>query len=275
LKVQTTGPSISLRFFNAFAAYSTRTSQPIRISSLKAKALLAYLAMHAGEEIPRERLGKLLWPTALADGRQNVRQCLLELQHNLKPYCDDLFIVTRDTIAIRADAVSTDVRDFERYAKSGDVQNADILCTGEFLATCSPESEDYASWIASERARLSALCCSVFRTLARVYDHNHRGAAAIRVAEKLVKFDPLREEWQRLLIELYARYNGRATALKYGKQVIGLIERELEADAEPETLALLDAVRRGDFINRAMELPVNPSAPQSTIGSAPELHPLG
>jgi len=253
VKVHAKGPSISLRFFNGFAAYSTRTSQPIRISSLKAKAMLAYLAMHAGEAQSREQLAKLLWPTALTDGRHNVRQCLLALPHDLKPYCDDLFVTTRDTVAIRSEAISVDVFDFERYAKSGDVENADVLCTGEFLATCTRESEEYVSWIASERARLSATCCSVFRTLARVHDLHHRGALAIRVAEKLVKFDQLREDWQRLLIELYARHNGRAAALRYGKQVIGLIQRELEAEPEPKTLALLDAVRRGEFASQPAE----------------------
>jgi DNA-binding SARP family transcriptional activator len=260
-EVHISGPSISLRFFNGFAAYSTRTSQPIRISSLKAKALLAYLAMHPGEALSRQRLARMLWPATTADGRHNVRQCLSVLQQDLKPFCEDLFLVTRETIAIRSSAISVDVTEFERYAKRGDVERAGELCSGMFLADCTPETEDYVVWIECERARLAALCCSVLRTLARLHDINHRGASAIRVAEKLVSFDPLREDWQRLLIELYARYNGRAAAINYGKKVVQLIERELEAHAEPATLTLIEAIRSGEFSQRDIR-------PSKTVAAA-------
>jgi DNA-binding SARP family transcriptional activator len=47
----------------------------------KARALLAYLAMHNGERVPRERLADLLWPYQDTEqARHSLRNCLLEVR---------------------------------------------------------------------------------------------------------------------------------------------------------------------------------------------------
>ena len=47
----------------------------------KARALLAYLAMHEGERVPRDRLADLLWPYQDTEQtRHSLRNCLLEVR---------------------------------------------------------------------------------------------------------------------------------------------------------------------------------------------------
>jgi DNA-binding SARP family transcriptional activator len=241
-------PIVKLLLFNGFAAFNPRTTRQIRISSRRAQKLLAYLAMNPGQQTSRERLAKLIWPASVADGRHSLRQVLSTLLRDLKSHNGDIFAVERETIAVRKGAISVDVIEFEQLAKRGDIEVAEELCTGEFLADFKPKNEEYGAWIDSERARLALLCASVFPTLARLHDINRRGASAIRVAEKLVKFDRFREDWQRLLIELYARYQGRGAAIKYANKISAQIKRELQAEIEPDTLSLIEAVRRGELI---------------------------
>jgi DNA-binding SARP family transcriptional activator len=241
------GQYISLRLFGTFAAFSTQTSKPICITSIKARALLAYMAMHPGQKFSRPELSKLLWPNGSGEARQNLRQCKLVLQQDLKNYCEDLFIGCRETLGIRSNAVSVDVLEFQRLANSGDVEGAAELCTSDFLGACTLEAEDFVEWVARERARLALIGESVFGTLARLHAMQGRGALAIRAAQRLVKFDIYREDAQRLLIELYARYNGRAMALQYGERVSQMLADDLSVAVEPATKHLLEAVRRGDF----------------------------
>lgn len=236
-----------MRLFGTFAAFSVKTSQPIRISSVKARGLLAFLAMNPGQEFSRAELSKLLWSNSSGEGRHNLRQCKLALQLELKNHCPNIFLSSRDTIGIRASAVSVDAIEFERLANRGDVEAAAELCTSDFLSSCSPETEEYVDWIARQNARLSLIGASVFGTLARFHDMHGRGALAIRAAQRLVKFDVYREDSQRLLIELYARYNGRAIAIEHGERLSQLLLRDLQVGVEPATKALLEAVRQGVF----------------------------
>lgn len=246
-EVQTIGPSISLRLFGTFTAVSVPASQPIRISSVKARGLLAYLAMHPGQEFSRAELSKLLWSNSSGEGRHNLRQCKLALQQDLKGHCPDIFISSRDTIGIRAGTLSVDALEFERLANRGDIEAAAELYTSDFLSSCSPETEEFVDWIARQNARLSLIGASVFGTLARYHDMHSRGALAIRAAQRLVKLDVYREDSQRLLIELYARYNGRVVAIEHGERLAEMLMRDLQVDIEPATKALLDAVRQGVF----------------------------
>mgnify|MGYP001317706917 CR=1 FL=1 len=246
-RVQLPGPSISLRLFGFFTVTSASSGQPIHISSIKARGLLAFLAMHPGQEFSRSELSKLLWSGSSGEGRHNLRQCKLALQNDLKNEGADLFISCRDTIGIRAGAISVDVIEFERLANSGDIEAAAELCEGDFLASGAPQTEEFIEWVSRQQARLSLIGVSVFGSLARYYDMHGRGALAIRAAQRLVKFDVYREDSQRLLIELYARYNGRSVAIEHGERFSRMLSRELDVDVEPATRALIEAIRRGNL----------------------------
>lgn len=84
----------------------------IAISSRRARALLAILCLSGGEPIERDMLRKLLWPGRYpAQGKASLRQSLLNLGRLLVPLGPDLLIISRNSVALRTDAITIDMLD--------------------------------------------------------------------------------------------------------------------------------------------------------------------
>ncbi len=99
---------------SATLAGAFRLYQPdgreILISSRRARALLAILCLLGGEPIERDTLRKLLWPGRYpAQGKASLRQCLLTLGRLLVPLGPDVLIITRESVALRTDAITIDL----------------------------------------------------------------------------------------------------------------------------------------------------------------------
>src|ERR1700674_2172614 len=70
----------------------------------KARALLGYLCLASGARVPRASLATMLWDRvgdALA--RASLRQALRELSAAMGAFADELILVDRDTVGLRAD----------------------------------------------------------------------------------------------------------------------------------------------------------------------------
>src|SRR5215470_16486776 len=76
---------ITLRVLGRFAVVADGVpSIELRISSRKACAMLAYLAMHPDRRASREHLATFLWGDRRDEhARQSLRQCLLTLRRDL------------------------------------------------------------------------------------------------------------------------------------------------------------------------------------------------
>ena len=93
----------------AFRLYQP-DGREILISSRRARALLAILCLLGGEPIERDTLRKLLWPGRYpAQGKASLRQCLLNLGRLLVPLGPDVLIITRESVALRTDAITIDL----------------------------------------------------------------------------------------------------------------------------------------------------------------------
>ena len=221
---------------------------PTRISSRKGRALLAYLAMHPEHCAGREQLATLLWgdrPDQQA--RLSLRQCILSLRTALSE-AGDVLVLEADTVALRMHHVQVDAVDFGRLGQSAaaeDMERAAQLYSGEFLADLSIEAEDFADWMQSERSRLTAMAARVFESRTEQLDITGCGQQAVNTADRLVALDPLREDWQRRMLRVCARHQGRDAALARAKALIALLKAELEVEPEPATIALIDEIRSG------------------------------
>lgn len=85
--------------------------KPVTLPTRKSGALLAYLALHASQPIPRVRLADYFWPEGRTP-RANLRAELARLRSALE---DDsrqsrLFVVNRDSITLPADNAEIDVQ---------------------------------------------------------------------------------------------------------------------------------------------------------------------
>src|SRR5712691_1184478 len=83
----------------------------------KARALLAYLAVHGGQAVSRERLADLLWPYQDSEqARHSLRNCLLELRKALGPSAAGHLVT--DFVSCRIQHAFVDLDRFERLSRS-------------------------------------------------------------------------------------------------------------------------------------------------------------
>ena len=95
------------------------------ISNRRARALLAMLCLAQGEAIDREFLSKLLWAGRFeAHAKASLRQCLLELGKVLASCGQDIIDVSHTNVALREDAIRTDLDALEDALASADFGNA-------------------------------------------------------------------------------------------------------------------------------------------------------
>src|SRR5262245_39861199 len=107
----------SIELFNGLRA--TSGGQVItRFRTQKTGALLAYLAYYFDRAHAREALFELLWPECLPEaGRDRLSTELSSLRHQLEPPGvprGAVIVADRTSVGLNADAVTTDVAQFER-----------------------------------------------------------------------------------------------------------------------------------------------------------------
>ena len=99
--------------FGRFRLWTSDGSEVV-ISNRRARALLAMLSLAKGEAIDRDFLSKLLWPGRFeAHAKASLRQCLLDLGKLLLPCGTEIIVVSRGSVALRPDSLSTDLDTLE------------------------------------------------------------------------------------------------------------------------------------------------------------------
>jgi DNA-binding SARP family transcriptional activator/TolB-like protein/Tfp pilus assembly protein PilF len=241
---------------------------PIRLSTRKAGALVAYLAMSPDQAASREELATLLWGNCSdPQARQSLRQALAFLRKDLGS--PDLFTADTNMVRLKPGFWSVDALGFESLSKSqdpADLDKAATLFCGDFLAGLNIEEDGFAEWVRAQRVRTqlaAARLCEMFAGRPHLVSDGERVVAA---AERLLALDPLREDWQRLALTLYARYRGSSEALAQYEAFASLLRRELDVAPEPDTEALIARIRNDEIahprkIEPAFRVPAAASAP--------------
>ena len=237
---------VAFRFFDGFSAFDPHGGGLIVVRSRKSRALLAYLAIECGREVSREKLADLLWgnhPDDLA--RQSLRQCLAELRAIFRATAPDMLLTTRETVGLRPDLISVDALEFLELTQGLAFDQAARIYRGEFLGNLGLESTPFAEWVRTQRNHFASIAATVFQLSAEKWDAVGEGKQAIAAAERLVEIDAFREDWQRLLIRLYARYLGRQRAVSQARNFAAVLRRDLDVDPEPATLDLVRRIKQG------------------------------
>ncbi len=230
---------------------------PIQLPTRKSGALLAYLGMSRDYAASREELAALLWGDCSdQQARQSLRQALALLRKELGPS----HLCTVDTQIVRLDPAhwSIDARDFETLARSQkaeDLSDAARLFAGDFLAGVNIDEEAFDGWLGGQRTRLQLAAGHLCETFVKRPDLVIDAAQALSAVEQLMALDPLREDWQRIAITLYARYRGKNEALARANIFAGLLQRELGVAPERETRAMLKSIKGNDALSPVAALP--------------------
>jgi DNA-binding SARP family transcriptional activator/TolB-like protein/Tfp pilus assembly protein PilF len=240
---------ISLRVLGGFTVVIEGTSEELRISSRKACALLAYLAMLPDQRASREHLASFFWGDRNDElARQSLRQCLTSLRGDLAAASVEVLVVDPNTVGLQSKIVAVDAVEFLELADSSKVSDLDRaagIYRGEFLADFYLD-ETFDAWVCKTRNQVDSAAARLFETHAKLADAEGEGEQAIQAVERLIRFDPLREDWQRLAVQIYARYRGREQAIVHADEFVMLLKTKLGVEPEPATKIAIDEIRRQD-----------------------------
>ncbi len=203
------------------------------------QSLLAYLAIHRTAPQPRTHLAYQLLPDSTdAQALTNLRNAVHRLRHTL-PNADAFLHVTRQGLQWQAERPDVswilDVQEFERaLAQADEAERAQDLKAarraftravevyqGDVLPSC------YDEWIIPVRDRLRQAFLQALDRLIGLLEGEREYAAAIGVAQRLLRLDPLHEAAYRQLMRLYAASGDRASALRTYHTCTTVFEREL------------------------------------------------
>ena len=246
------------------------------VESPRLQSLLAYLLLHRGAPQSRHRLAFLFWPDSPEDqALTNLRNLLYRLRHSL-PDADRFIDVDRKTLQWRTSSpYELDVARFEdALERAGEalersdsdtaqarrfLEQAVELYRGDLLPSC------YDDWIDASRQRLRQTFKQALMRLMQLLEDERDYPAAIRVAQRLIRHDPLHEVTYRRLMRLHALMGDRASALRTYHQCSTVLEQELDVEPSPSTREIYERLVRLDRTS------IVPSTPPGRAGAASTL----
>jgi DNA-binding SARP family transcriptional activator len=231
----------------------------------KRLGLLCYLALAHARFTRRDTLLALFWPE-LSDeqARNNLRQSVHYLRRELG---SDVLEVRGDgSLAVDPERLWCDAAAFLELSQSGRYAEALDLVRGEllpglFVPGASPELEQ---WFDAQRVRLRGLAADTAMAHAEEREAAGHAVDAVRWGRWAFERVPQSEAILRRLIALLDRRGDRFGALLAYDQFARLLADEFEATPSPETVALIDAVRRGATQGDSTAVAAADSTPEAT-----------
>jgi DNA-binding SARP family transcriptional activator/predicted ATPase/Tfp pilus assembly protein PilF len=259
---------LELSFFGNYEARAAG-ARVTEFRSDKTRALLAYLAVNKNRPFRREILATLLWSDwPEEEARRNLRQTLYRLRQMLDklaaPLGSDLLITTRQTVQINGALISLDTHKFYKLLESSDnhhhvdlascnvciqqLESAAALYQGDFLEGYSlKDAVPFDEWLDFERNQLRDHYLDLLGRLAQLFEPSGTFEKANRYANLQVNLAPWRESGHRQLMRLYMLQDRRSDALSQYERCIAALEAELGVDPSPETNALYQQIKDGEF----------------------------
>ena len=209
--------------------------------------LLAYVLLQRGAAIPRRRLAFVLWPDESEEGAlQHLRRNLHVLGKALPATSSDspwLWVDAESVAWNQASDYEFDVADFERLrADAATLERASALYAGDLL------EDVYDDWVVAERERLRRLHQADAIALLTAARSRRDFAAAAAHARRLLDDDPFREDVVRQLMAVRYESGDAAGAVAECDRFAQTLRAEMDAAPMPETLALREAIARGEAI---------------------------
>lgn len=211
-----------------------------RISS-KALGILAYLSIHSGEKVSRDRIAFMFWnESSEKSSKYNLRYTLWSIKKELKDVgIEEELIISpdRDTCCFEKEGpwqsdilLLEDV--VERIKKEGasleEYQEVIDLYGGEFLQDSSLRGNtELDDWIIYERERIQKLYYDGLVLLSKQFSSVGQYDKGITCLQKLLHINPLQEELHQQLMELYYLNGDRIQALQQYERCVDILRTEL------------------------------------------------
>jgi TolB-like protein len=234
---------LRLKVLGPFEAQWT-DGEPAGLTTKKAQALLAYLAVERARPHTRDHLATMLWAdTGDERARHNLRQALSKIRR----CCDSVVKASDDCLAIDPAGCTVDVIEFERLANSDDsdeLRQCLNLYRGDLLDGVMPREPAYEEWLLLARGRLRKMACHAAGHFVSVLRDQDRIEEAIEVLNYMLGMDSAHETAHRDLMELLSKSGRRSDALRQFQECVEALKRELGAEPGPETQRLYAILKR-------------------------------
>jgi DNA-binding SARP family transcriptional activator/tetratricopeptide (TPR) repeat protein len=241
----------------------------VPIPAKKVRALLAYLALHPGRPLPRDRLTALLWPDVPdAQARQSLRQALVGLRRVLSK--TGALVIDADAVAVDPSRVDVDVVRFEHLVTDGSrprLEQAVALYRGDLLEGFAVKASAFEDWLLTEQERLRELARQALTKLLGHQTRTGAGEVALDTARRLLMLDSLREDVHRALMRLYVAQGQRAAALRQYQTCVGVLRRELGVEPEAATKRLYQEILQQPLLRGVAAEPPSPPARRTMRGA--------
>ena len=235
-----------LTLFGGFD-FTSPDDVPVNISAKKAKALLAYLALHPNKAQQRETLAELLWADCnSSQAKQSLRQTLSALRKVFdkgEPIVD----ANQHSVFLHKDSLEIDVLNFDDLCNQKDeasLQKALELYQGELLEGLYTRSQGFDDWLEIERSQRREKVLQVMDVLLEKVQSENQMEQVIRLGIKMTALDPLRESAHRVLMDAYNKQGRRHAALKQYRLCQQLLRDDLSIAPEETTQALYQTIFR-------------------------------
>jgi TolB-like protein/DNA-binding SARP family transcriptional activator len=214
----------------------------VEISSKRARGLLAYLAMHPGENLSREVLATLLWSRSDDEhARQSLRQAIADLRRAGLAEENGTLIIAADSLTSATGGIATDVEEFARLAAADSVESlksALRMATGTFLKGLTLNEPVFEEWVAEESRALAATLLATMDKLVSLYEAEGEYDAALETARGILKLDSLQEAAHRAIMRCLDRLGRRAEAIQQYKICSEILKMELGVEPSDATILL-------------------------------------
>jgi DNA-binding SARP family transcriptional activator/tetratricopeptide (TPR) repeat protein len=223
-------------------------------ATLKARSLLAYLAIHRDQACSRETLADLFWPNHPAGkALRSLSTALWQIRRVLPP--GEYLLSDSQTVRFNPESdYWLDVAAFEQLVHWDEedlpewrrqhapdlpselvaLNQAIDLYKGDFLAGF------YDDWCLKERYHLEGLYLEALQRLVLANEVRELPQEALRYVELLLARDPLREDVHRKAVQLHVQLDSRTEAIRQARWCRDVLRSELGVEPQPETVALFD-----------------------------------
>jgi DNA-binding SARP family transcriptional activator/predicted ATPase/Flp pilus assembly protein TadD len=224
-----------------------------------ARALCAYLFMHTGETLRRERLAALFWPDqSQAGALRNLRTALSRMRRGIGRLSDALetdnqTVTFQPSPDVWVDALALASLNAEVEAHAHRCIEGCPLCVeklqhiaelyrGEFLAGFTQESDLFLEWAAIQREIYHRAAIQALDALTAHHLLCHEWTDAQHYARRALQLEPWREESHRHLMLALAGQGQRSAALRQFHLCQQILQREFDAPPQPETATLYEQI---------------------------------
>lgn len=211
----------------------------VRIASRKGRALLAYLALRPGESHSRDRLANLLWEDTDEElARTSLRQALAALRKALPTGAQAALLADTESVGVDAGLLQSDIMAFRNSLLAGtrtSLQEAIHHYRGDLLDGFDARSTAFDEWLSSERGVLRKQVSEALQRLTDLCMAAEDNDGALTACVKLVSLEPLNEAAHRRIMELQAKRNSYAEALRQYRVCRDVLRRELDVSPEAAT----------------------------------------